>query len=137
MTNPSGYPQHLKFIVSYGKTSEDDGFEDDYFVNCLSEVTIPAKDVVNLTTDRMNMMYNHEMTDEERQKFEKEIDEDAKVSIIEGYDYFYNGWPCDMLYEKVTDLKNVRNVEVYRIQWTTRSWGIFGGGEALDAGVSL
>ena len=135
--NPSGYPQHLKFIVSYGKTSEDDGFEDDYFVNCLSEVTIPAKDVVNLTTDRMNMMYNHEMTDEERQNFEKEIDEDAKVSIIEGYDYFYNGWPCDMLYEKVTDLKNVRNVEVYRIQWTTRSWGIFGGGEALDTGVSL
>ena len=35
---------------------EDYGFEDDYFVNCLSEVTIPAKDVVNLTTDRMNMM---------------------------------------------------------------------------------
>jgi hypothetical protein len=83
------------------------------------------------------MMYNHEMTDEERQNFEKEINEDAKVSIIEGYDYFYNGWPCDMLYEKVTDLKNVRNVEVYRIQWTTRSWGIFGGGEALDTGVSL
>ena len=45
--------------------------------------------------------------------------------------------PRSALYEKVTDLKNVRNVEVYRIQWTTRSWGIFGGGEALDAGVSL
>lgn len=134
LTNPSGYPQHLEFIVSYGKTSEDYGFEDDYFVNCLSEVTIPAKDVVNLTTDRTNMMYNHEMTDEERQNLEKEIDEDAKVSIIEDYDYFYNGWPCDMMYEKVTDLKNVRNVEVYRIQWTSRFWDTFSAGDAQQIG---
>lgn len=137
LTNSSGYPQHIESVVSYGKTSEDDGFEDDYYVNSLSEIKIPAKDIVNLTTDRMNMMYNHKMTDKDQQELEKAIDEDAKISIIEGYDYFYNGWPCDMEYDKVTDLKNVRNIEIYRLQWTSRHWGVFGGGEVEEQGSAL
>lgn len=96
-----GYPQHITCVASYGKTSEDDGFDDDYYINSLSEITIPAKDVGNLMIDQLNMMSEQKMTEEELQKMASEIDEDAKVSVVESYDLFFNGWPCDMEYERL------------------------------------
>ena len=77
------------------------------------------------------------MTEKEQQDVESAIDEDAKVSLIEDYDLFYNGWPCDMEYSKVTDLKNVRNIEIYRIQWTSRVWGVHTDGDEQQEGVSM
>ena len=40
-------------------------------------------------------------------------------------------------YDKITDLKNVRNMEIYRIQWTSRVWGIYGGSDEQQDGVSM
>ena len=137
VTSDNGYPQHVTCVASYGKTSEDDGFDDDYYINSLSEITIPAKDVGNLMIDQLNMMSEHKMTEEEQKVMTSAIDEDAKVSIVEGYDMFFNGWPCDMEYDKITDLKNVRNMEIYRIQWTSRVWGIYGGSDEQQDGVSM
>ena len=137
VTSDQGYPQHVAYVASYGKTSEDDGFDDDFFINSVSEITIPAKDVGNLMIDQLNMMSEHKMTEEEQKVMTSAIDEDAKVSIVEGYDMFFNGWPCDMEYDKITDLKNVRNMEIYRIQWTSRVWGIYGGSDEQQDGVSM
>lgn len=132
-----GYPQHITCVASYGKTSEDDGFDDDYYINSLSEITIPAKDVGNLMIDQLNMMSEQKMTEEELQKMASEIDEDAKVSVVESYDLFFNGWPCDMEYDKITDLKNVRSMEIHRIQWTSRVWGVYTDGGDQQEGVSM
>ena len=137
ITSNNGYPQHVTSIVSYGKSSEDFGFDEDYFVRSLSETTVPAKDLGNQLIDQINMMSEHKMTKKERQKVESAIDEDAKVSLIEDYDIFFNGWPCDMEYTKVTDLKNVRNIECYRIQWTKRTWGTYGEGTDQEQGTDL
>ena len=137
ITSDKGYPQHITSIVSYGKSSEDFGFDDDYFVRSLSETSIPAKDLSNQLIDQMNMMSEHKMTEKERQEVESAIDEDAKVSLMEDYDIFFNGWPCDMEYTKVTDLKNVRNIEYYRIQWTKRTWGIYDEEGNQEQGATL
>lgn len=133
----NGYPQHITYVASYGKTSEEFGFDDDYYVRSLSETTVPAKDLGSQLIDRINMMSEHKMTEKEQQDVESAIDEDAKVSLIEDYDLFYNGWPCDMEYSKVTDLKNVRNIEIYRIQWTSRVWGVYTDGDEQQEGVSM
>lgn len=136
-TTEGGYPKHLELVASYGMTSEDDGFEDDYYVKCLSVITIPAQDVVNMATDRVNMMYNHEMTENDRKELEQTIDEDAKVTVIEDYNYFYNGWPCEMEYDKVTDVKDNRNIEIHRILWTSRTWGVYNFGETQQTGTDI
>jgi hypothetical protein len=133
----NGYPQHLRCIASYGKSSEDDGFDEDYYIRSLSETTIPGKDLGNWLVDQINMMSEHKMTEKDQQDMISSIDEDAKVSLIESYDFFFNGWPCDMHYEKVTDLKNVRNMELYRIQWASRSWGVYSGSEDQQNGVNM
>lgn len=132
-----GYPQHVTCVASYGKTSEDAGFDDDYYLNSVSEITIPAKDVGNLMLDQVNMMSEHKMTEEEQKVMASVIDEDAKVSVVEGYDIFFNGWPCDMEYDKITDLKNVRNMEIHRVQWTSRVWGVYTDGNDQQEGVSM
>ena len=137
VTSDNGYPQHVTCVASFGKSSEDDGFDDDFYINSLSEITIPAKDVGNLLIDQVNMMSEHKMTEEERQDMESSLNEDAKVNLLEGYDFFFNGWPCDMEYSKITDLKNVRNMEIYRIQWTSRVWGVYTDGNDQQEGVSM
>jgi hypothetical protein len=38
---------------------------------------------------------------------------------------------------KITDLKNVRHIEIYRIQWTSRVWGLYVGGDDLEQGTNL
>ena len=87
--------------------------------------------------DQLNMMSEQKMTEEELQKMASEIDEDAKVSVVESYDLFFNGWPCDMEYDKITDLKNVRSMEIHRIQWISRVWGVYTDGGDQQEGVSM
>ena len=103
----------------------------------LITLSMPAKDVGNLLIDQVNMMSEHKMTEEERQDVESSINEDAKISLLEGYDLFFNGWPCDMEYSKITDLKNVRNMEIYRIQWTSRVWGVYSDGSDQQDNVNM
>lgn len=126
-TSAGGYPQHVTTVASYGKSSEDNGFDEDYYVNCLSETSIPAKDLSNQVMDLINLMSEHKMTEKEQQDIKSLLSENAKVSQLEAFDYFFNGWPCDMELRKITDLKNVRHIEIYRIQWTSRVWGLYGG----------
>lgn len=136
-TSDGGYPEHITTVASYGKSSEDNGFDEDYYVNCLSEIPIPAKDVSNMVIDHINLMSEHKMTEKELQDMKSSINEDAKVSQLEAYDYFFNGWPCDMEFRKITDLKNVRYIEIYRIQWTSRVWGLYVGGDDQEQGTNL
>ena len=136
-TSAAGYPEHIATVASYGKSSEDNGFDEDYYVNCLSETTIPAKDLGNQLVDQINLMSEHKMTEKELQDMKSTINEDAKVSQLEAYDYFFNGWPCDMEFSKITNLKNVRHIEIYRIQWTSRVWGLYGGGDDQEQGTNL
>lgn len=136
-TSGGGYPEHVTTVASYGKSSEDNGFDEDYYVNCLSEISIPAKDVSNLLMDQINLMSEYKMTEKEQQDMKSSLNEDAKVSQLESFDYFFNGWPCDMELRKITDLKNVRHIEIYRIQWTSRVWGLYVGGDDLEQGTNL
>ena len=132
-----GYPHHITYVTSYGKTSEDYGFDDDYYIYSLAETSVPAEDVGNLLVDRINMLSEHKMTEKEQQDIESSINEDAKVSVLESYDLFFNGWPCEMEYRKISEMKNVRNVEVYLIQWTSRNWGTYTSGVDQQEGVSM
>ena len=133
----NGYPQHLVMVTSYGKGDEEYGFDDDYYIHCTTETTVPKEEVKELIRNSLNMMFSDKYLIEMNQGIDSVECTEAKIIDAERYNYFYNGWPCEMLRSKVTNVMGKETIEIKNIAWTTRRWGVFGGGEAQDEGVSL
>ena len=121
----NGYPQHSVIVTSYGKTDDDYGFEDDYYVHSVSETTIPKDDVKDMLKLYFNKMISDKHLEEVNQTIDSTEYSEAKVTNSEQYNYFYNGWPCEMTQSKLIDLMGTQTIEIKTIVWTTRRWGVY------------
>lgn len=121
----NGYPQHCVTVTSYGMTDDDYGFEDDYYVHCVSETTIPKDDVKDMLKLYFNKMISDKHLDEVNQTIDSTEYSEAKVTLSEQYNYFYNGWPCEMTRSKLIDLMGTQTFEIKNIVWNTRRWGVY------------
>jgi hypothetical protein len=121
----NGYPQHTVTVTSYGKSDDDYGFEDDYFVHCVSETTIPKNEVKDLLKLYFNKIISDKHLDEMNHTIDSIDYSDAKVTNSERYNYFYNGWPCDMTQSKLTNMMGSQSIEIKNIVWTTRRWRVY------------
>ena len=124
-TTDNGYPQHCVTVTSYGMTDDDYGFEDDYYVHCVSETTIPKDDVKDMLKLYFNKMISDKHLDEMNQAIDSTEYSEAKVTLSEQYNYFYNGWPCEMTRSKLIDLMGTQTFEIKNIVWNTRRWGVY------------
>ena len=124
-TTDNGYPQHCVTVTSYGMTDDDYGFEDDYYVHCVSETTIPKDDVKDMLKLYFNKMISDKHLDEVNQTIDSTEYSEAKVTLSEQYNYFYNGWPCEMTRSKLIDLMGTQTFEIKNIVWNTRRWGVY------------
>lgn len=124
-TTDNGYPQHCVTVTSYGMTDDDYGFEDDYYVHCVSETTIPKDDVKDMLKLYFNKMISDKHLDEVNQTIDSTEYSEAKVTLSEQYNFFYNGWPCEMTRSKLIDLMGTQTFEIKNIVWNTRRWGVY------------
>ena len=124
-TTDNGYPQHCVTVTSYGMTDDDYGFEDDYYVHCVSETTVPKDDVKDMLKLYFNKMISDKHLDEVNQTIDSTEYSEAKVTLSEQYNYFYNGWPCEMTRSKLIDLMGTQTFEIKNIVWNTRRWGVY------------
>ena len=132
-TTDNGYPQHCVTVTSYGMTDDDYGFEDDYYVHCVSETTIPKDDVKDMLKLYFNKMISDKHLDEVNQTIDSTEYSEAKVTLSEQYNYFYNGWPCEMTRSKLIDLMGTQTFEIKNIVWNTRRWGVYDDDDKSEA----
>ena len=126
-TDENGFPSHIDLVCGYGKTDEEDGFDDDFFVECVSKTTIPKEDVKDYTLTFFNSLIADSLSATVNENVGNVDFQDANITMYENYEYFYNGWPCDMEKSKTTELMDHKRIEINRIYWTSRVWGVFGG----------
>lgn len=131
-SSQNGFPQHLVLIASYGKTDEEDGFDDDYYIHCGTETIVPKEEVKDLVKGMMNMMVSDKHLDELNQGIDSTEYTEAKIFDAEEYNYFYNGWPCGMTHSKLTEIMGTEKHEIKSLIWTSRRWGVFGGESSIQ-----
>ena len=123
--NENSYPEHTTIIAGYEKTDEDTGFEDDFFVEAIVKSIIPKEDVKQYVLNAVNMTVADTYADKANEEIEKLEYQDATVTSYENYEYFYNGWPCDMEHSKIVEIMGIKNIETHRAVWTSRMWSTF------------
>lgn len=94
-------------------------------MHCVSETTIPKNEVKDLLKLYFNKIVSDKHLDEMNHTIDSIDYSDAKVTNSEQYNYFYNGWPCDMTQSKLTNLMGSQSIEIKNIVWTTRRWGVY------------
>ena len=125
-TDANGWPEHSTFVCGYGKSSEEYGFEDDYFISGRTVTTIPKEDVKEAIGNYINLTLSDEYAGKVNDEIEKQEFGDAIVTDVEQYSYFYNGWPSEMEHLKQTEIMGTKIMEYKSATWTSRVWGIFG-----------
>jgi hypothetical protein len=125
-TDANGWPEHTTIVCSYGKSSEEYGFEDDYFISARTVTTIPKEDVKEAIGNYINLTLSDEYAGKVNDEIEKQEFEDAIVTDVEQYSYFYNGWPSEMEHLKQTEIMGTKIIEYKSATWASRVWGIFG-----------
>jgi hypothetical protein len=125
-TDANGWPEHSTFVCGYGKSSEEYGFEDDYFISGRTVTTIPKEDVKEAIGNYINLTLSDEYAGKVNDEIEKQEFEDAIVTDVEQYSYFYNGWPSEMEQLKQTEIMGTKIIEYKSATWASRVWGIFG-----------
>ena len=133
----TGYPAHMEYEVDYGLSSDDGGYEGDYFISSLTTTTIPKEDIKSYANSVVGLFLSDKIVDNVAQEIEKMEVGDAEVKVAENYVYFFNGWPCEMTYYKTANVMNVKNIEVKNITWTSRAWHIFDFSDDDDTGVGM
>lgn len=122
-----GFPEHIEAVAGYGKSSEEQGFDDDYFIRVMTTTNIPKEEVRAYVSNYVGMYMSDKVADKVHQKLEEQDYTDALVTVGETYDFFYNGWPADVEHVKSTEVNGVKDVEIKTVSWTKRTWGVFGG----------
>ena len=122
-TDENGYQQHTTIVAGYEKTDEETGFEDDFFMEAIVKKTIPKDDVKQYAVNAINMTVADKYAGKVNEEMDKIEYQDATVTSYENYEYFYNGWPCDMEHSTVVDIMGIKNIETHRAVWTSRTWG--------------
>ena len=133
----TGYPAHMEYEVGYGPSSEEHGYEGDYFISTLTTTTIPKEDIKTYANSVAGLLMSDKIVDNVAQEIDKLELGDAEVKVAENYVYFFNGWPCEMTYYKTVNMMNVKNIEIKNITWTSHVWNIFDFGDDDDAGVGM
>lgn len=124
-TSESGYPQHTEVVASYGSYEEEYGFEDDFYVSFAAEETIPAKDAVDIVSNFVGIITDKDLDTEAKDKLVDEAKSDMKRISVEDNYFFFNGWPCKVLKNDITEWEGVKKIKYSTIQWAKRSWGNF------------
>ena len=137
VSSQNGFPQHIALIASYGKTDEEDGFDDDYYIHCGTETTVPKEEVKDFVKGMMNMMVSDKHLDELNQGIDSTEYTEAKIFDAEEYNYFYNGWPCGMTHSKLTEIMGTEKHEIKSLIWTSRRWGVFGGESSIQTNGTM
>ena len=113
-TDENGYQQHTTIVAGYEKTDEETGFEDDFFMEAIVKKTIPKDDVKQYAINAINMTVADTYAGKVNEEMDKIEYQDATVTSYENYEYFYNGWPCDMEHSTVVDIMGIKNIETHR-----------------------
>lgn len=129
----NGYPQHTIIIGGYGKVDQEYGFDDDFFLQAEIKTTIPKEDVKEHVKNTINMVVGDKYAGNINEDFDKMEYQDATVTSIEDYNYFYNGWPCEMEHTKITDMMGIKTIEINKATWTYRAWGVFTGAAETES----
>ena len=124
-TDENGYQEHTTVIAGYGKTDEETGFEDDFFVEAILKKKVPKDDVKQFAIDAINMTVSDTYAGKVNEEMDKLDYQDATVTSYDNFEYFYNGWPCDLEHTTVVDIMGIKNIETHRVVWTSRMWGTF------------
>ena len=125
-TNANGWPEHTSVVCGYGKSNEEYGFEDDYFISGRTVTTIPKDDVKEVIGNYINITLSDEYAGKVSDEIEKQEFDDAKVTNVEQYSYFYNGWPGEMEHLKQTEIMGTKILEYKSATWASRVWGTYG-----------
>ena len=72
-----------------------------------------------------NKMISDKHLDEMNQAIDSTEYSEAKITYSEQYNYFYNGWPCEMTQSKLIDLMGTQTIEIKNIVWNTRRWSVY------------
>ncbi len=124
-TDEYGYQQHTTLIAGYEKTDKETGFEDDFFVEAIIKKNIPKDDMKQYVINAINMTMADTYANKANEEMDKLEYQDATVTSHEDYEYFYNGWPCDMEHTNVIEMMGIKIIETHRAVWTSRIWGTF------------
>ena len=125
-TDANGWPVHTTIVCGYDKSSEEYGFEDDYFISARTVTTIPKEDVKEAIGNYINLTLSDEYAGKVNDEIEKQEFEDAIVTDVEQYSYFYNGWPSEMEHLKQTEIMGTKIMEYKSATWASRVWGFYG-----------
>ncbi len=120
-----GSPAHMEFVIGYGPSSEEYGYEGDYFISSVTTTTIPKEDIKTYANSAVGLLVSDKVMDNVAQEIDKMEVTDAEIKVGEEYVYFYNGWPCEMNYYKTANVMNIKNIEIKNITWTSRTWHIY------------
>ena len=133
----AGYPEHIEFVASYEPSSEEYGFENDYYINSVTTTTIPKDDVKAYANSFMGLLMSDSIAEHVTEAMEDMDYTDANVTVAENYNYFFNGWPCEMENYKSIKIMNTHIIEIKNISWTSRRWAIFNGKDDDEETTSM
>ena len=125
-TDAHGWPEQTTVVCGYDKSSEEYGFEDDYFISGRTVTTIPKEDLKETIGNYINLTLSDEYAGKVNDEIKKQELEDATVTDVEQYSYFYNGWPSEMEHLKQIEIMGTKIIDYKNAIWTSRVWGIYG-----------
>ena len=125
----NGYPCEMELQVGYTTQEEDTDTEGDYAIWSKATTRIPVEDALEVGLGYYGNFMTDNLNDEIQKNKQAILDgvkaetKESTVEIIEGYNYFSNGWPKDC--SKLKDVSVGNNYQVVKIQsivWDSHSW---------------
>lgn len=110
-------------IVSVGYAKYDDqSFDDDYNISGRSVQKFTAEETASLIGNVIGMLLTDSLSSRFNEIAADSLDGGMKITNLEDYYIFYNGWPCMMRTQKIVELEDRRDVTTDEIEWTCRFW---------------
>lgn len=127
-TNALGYPEEMTMVVGYLKPKTEYDYEEDYALYAQTECTVPSEDALELAKNALGMvvsdkthdqMFGSEGTMEEARNI---LGDEMKVTLLESYEYFLNGWPKESSKLQTTTYGQTQKRVLKQVEWTSRVW---------------
>lgn len=127
-TNALGYPEEITMVVGYLKPKTEYDYEEDYALYAQTECIVPSEDALELAKNALGMvvsdkthdqMFGSEGTMEEARNI---LGDEMKVTLLESYEYFLNGWPKECCKLQTTTYGQTQKRVLKQVEWTSRVW---------------
>lgn len=110
-------------VVSVGYAKYDDqSFDDDYNISGRTVQKFTAEETLSLIGNVFGMLLTDSLSSEFNKVAADSLDGGMTITNLEDYYIFYNGWPCMMRTQKITEIEDRQDVTTDEIEWTWRYW---------------